>query len=163
MRNSKCKVTTTRDSVLIEWKDGVTSSADIDDMEASMIRQLAIHGLKQKLVDSHASLPQISVARAAAEATFAHLQKGEWTAKGGRSTKLAEAVAHMQGLEVTDVIIALGKLTKDQRKAVAADPRVKLAIAELDAEKQRELVELQESDDSDIFELLNLEEETPEE
>lgn len=114
----------------------------LDDLSADIVRQLAMHGLSQKVGDSYSSVKgDVQAAFEAAKKTIEQLSSGEWrVAKAagegsGRVGELAEAIARLKNVDVKKAAAAVANASEDMVKAWRANASIKAAIAEIRAEK----------------------------
>jgi len=111
--------------VKAEWADGKVSTYDLDELPEEIVRQCAIHGMSQKIMDAHSGQGGEGVAacRATTDEVYENLIAGEWNKKATGGL-LAEAVAELFGIEVEDAREKLAAMDKKTVSAVEKDPRV---------------------------------------
>jgi len=137
MAIKKAKVTI-KDSGLMIWEFANGNQVEVESTEFNgAIQQHAmLHGLKQKLSDTYAGCKTASEAQKALEGALNALKQGSWNA--GRSSTggiWIEALARASGESVEACIEAWSDMTEEKQKALKADARIKLAKAEIEAER----------------------------
>ncbi|MFM6926969.1 MAG: hypothetical protein ACKOX6_00805 [Bdellovibrio sp.] len=126
----------------IAFADGTQVEVELDSFKQDIVRNLALHGLSQKLGDSYASVKgDVPEAIKRFRTTLEQLQAGEWKktrAEGegvGRVTELAEAISRFRSAPLEKAAAAVAKATPEQKKAWQAHPQLKAIIATIRAEK----------------------------
>ena len=107
------------------------------DLPPAMVRELAAHGLSQKLGDSYASLATPAEGIAAVNAVWKNLKAGVFNAAGGGSSGgvLAEAVARIKGITVEKAIAAIEAMAEDKLDTLKANSRIKATIKVIQGER----------------------------
>ena len=139
MANRTKTVTTDVESgtVTLTWADGEKTQAKLGELPEHIVRRLALHGLKQKLVDAHAGVRDVADARAATVAVLETLRAGDWSKRpdAGVGGLLVEAVARATGRTAEAVRERLAAMDDAQRRALAKHPAVAAAMAAIRAER----------------------------
>lgn len=126
----------------IVFADGAESEVDLDTLPAAIVRNLALHGLSQKLGDSYASVKgNVEEAKQRYEAVLTQLRNGDWRKQreGGegatRVTELAAAIARFRSAPIEKANALVAAATPEQKKAWQANASIKAVIATIRAEK----------------------------
>lgn len=142
-------------SVSVSVKGSDTLSVALSELSSAIVARLALHGLKQKLVDSYSGAKKAvedgeydSREEYAAEQVariINQLKAGEWSAKregtgGPRTTLLAQAAAEVLGITVEEATAKLSAMDDETKKKISKAPKVALVLARLrkEAEARRE-------------------------
>lgn len=136
----KYSVETAATVLSMSFAEGETISVDVASLPENVRQFLMLHGLKQKLGDAMAG-KEVAEGRGHVERIVAALTAGDVTVRTPGSAKtslLAEAIARATGQDVADVVESLEQLDDEQIKAVKAHPEVKVAMAEIKAEREKE-------------------------
>lgn len=135
--------------VTFTFGNGTVLECDSNKLSAELKLDLLCHGISQKVGDSYAGVKQnygqgIANAKEVIDALYA----GEWGPgrEGGapRLAELAEAISRIRGTDLEKTKAAVEKATDEERKAWRSNGKVKLAIAQIRAEKQQKAVEAME-------------------
>jgi hypothetical protein len=132
----------TESGVEITFSNEETLSVGLSDLSEEIVKQLALHGLSQKLGDSYAGSKgdageAVKMARAVAD----RLKSGEWTAKRessggtGRVTDLARALAEVAGKEIVEAVAVLDGMEKGEKLALRKHARIAAVLARMAMEK----------------------------
>jgi hypothetical protein len=125
--------------LVLTFANGGKVECDPSALSAEIKDQLVLHGLTQKLRDSFAGAKgDANYAQAQAEGVWEALIAGEWNRRGGGAfggNLLAEAVARLKEIEVSEARERLAGLTDDQREALKKSPSVKKMILTIKAER----------------------------
>ena len=128
-----------------KFGNGENLTLDMSELSEEILQDLAIHGALQKIGDSYASAGgDYAFAMAAASKVMQNLRDGNFNsarAAGEGKQKigeLAQALAELQGKNVSEVTLALEAASDEQKKALRAHPAVKAKVAELRAKKAAE-------------------------
>lgn len=144
-------------TITITFDDRSESVHDVTKFPADIQHNLMLHGLSQKLGDSYSSAGKaenpLAFAKGAVERVAKQLMDGAWQAAregggGSRTTVIAEAIARAFGTTIEVVNekilnrIADNAGTSDEDKkaaltALRADPQVRVAMAEIKAERAK--------------------------
>lgn len=116
---------TNDESLTIDWR---SLSDDIQ-------KTLMLHGLKQKVGDAAANTKTIRDAQVQMQTVINNLKAGLWTTKRAGSSILAEAMAKVTGCTMEQAAEALSKADDDKIKATRKRSDIKLAIAQIEAER----------------------------
>lgn len=126
----------------ITFADGASSEVNIDTLPSNIVRNLAMHGLSQKLGDSYASVKgDVAAAKAKFEAVLKQLMSGEWkqareAGEGGtKVTELAEAIARFKNAPIEKANAVVAQASDEQVKTWKANAKIKAIIAQIRAEK----------------------------
>lgn len=119
------------------------------------IREAAMyHGLNQKVRDAAAGFSKetnFSGAFGAMQQVVDNLLGGRWNAKGGNGTSdLAQAVANLKGIELSEAQELINGLDDWHFAELAKKPKVKAEIARIKAERAARLAEAEEDEDLGI-------------
>lgn len=132
-------------------------SADINSMPEDIRKQLALHGLAQKVGDSYAGAKgNYSEAIGSAKDVIEQLLAGVWKAARGESdarprlAELAEAIARIKSVPLEKATAAVEASTEEQRKAWRGNSKVKAVIAAIKAEKAAAALEAASDKDKEI-------------
>lgn len=147
-RNSIAKKTVAEDltGVSIEFTNGEVIGVTLDALSPEIVRNLALHGLSQKLGDSYSGESDVAVAKTKAEAVAQRLAEGNWKAvreagSGGRITDLAQALAQVTGKTVEEAVAAIEAMDKAQKSGLRKHPRIKAATAAIAAARAAKAAE----------------------
>lgn len=140
-RVAKRTVDETLEQVVFTFGNGETLVAKLAEMGSLAVR-LALHGISQKVGDSFADAKgDVALAYAAAKDTIGQLKSGVWSDRGTSDeetpTLVCEAVSRAFNRELAKVTVGWAKLDDAQKKAFRADERVKSAMLDIRAERQR--------------------------
>jgi hypothetical protein len=118
--------------------NGLEVQAQMSLMPASMINELAWHGLSQKVGDSAAGFSKaqdFSGAFGAMQQVVDNLYSGIWSTRGqgGGVADLINAIAELRGVSVEQAQAAVDQMDEEQLKKVASHPAVKAKVAEAKA------------------------------
>lgn len=126
----------------IVFSDGSESDVELDSLPAAIVRNLALHGLSQKLGDSYASVKgNVAEAKEKYEAVLTQLRAGDWRKQreGGegatRVTELAAAIARFRNAPIEKANALVAQATPEQKKSWQANAQIKAVIATIRAEK----------------------------
>lgn len=125
------------------FKTGEKRDVELGKLPESIVTQLAMHGLSQKLGDSYASVKgDVAKAIVLFDGVLKQLQEGEWAkargdgdSGGSRVTELAEAIARFQNVPVEKAQQVIGQASDENVKAWKQSPKLKAIIAQIRAEK----------------------------
>ena len=132
-------------SVTFKFSDGSEQVANLNELSAETLKQLALHGASAKLGDSYASAGEIEEeggdpiawAKGIVSTTWNNLKQGLWSVRGEggvRVTVLAQAVAMVYGITPEQAAEKLAEMDEDKRKALSAAPKIAAKVAGLKAE-----------------------------
>lgn len=129
-------------SVEFTFGNGETLTLLRSEVSDEIWNRAALHGILQKAGDSYAGAKgDYGVGVSACRSVLDGLRKGVWNAgreEGEGKPKLqelAEAMARIKQLAVDVALTKVAALDDDTRKALRAHPQVKLAVAQIRAEK----------------------------
>lgn len=132
----------------IAFGNGEVVAISLDEIPEELHRELAMHGLSQKIGDSYAGAKgNFESAIASASGVIEQLKNGEWkaTRAAGESKprigELAAAVSRVKKIGEAEALALIDKLDDDAKKAVRNHPAIKLAIQELRTEKAKAAAE----------------------
>jgi hypothetical protein len=143
----------TENGVTFQFIDGESVEVSFKELSADIIHNLAIHGLSQKLGDSYASAESVDEARASLIAVWENLKSGEWNAKVSRGGKIVEAMVRATGETYDRCLEAFQKLDEAAKKELRKRPQIKLAMAEIEMERQTKLSEADSSGGKNLNDL----------
>jgi hypothetical protein len=122
--------------------DGEVITTDVSTYPDETQEDLKMHGASQKGGDSYASAGgDYAFAKTKLRETISNLEQGLWAtarAKGeGKKPigELAQALAELQGVDVSSVTEVLGKASAEELKIFRSHPQVKAKILQLRADK----------------------------
>lgn len=132
-------------TVTFDFKNPAESSVKVvlDDLPEEIIAHAAAHGISQKLGDSYASADNPQDAFERFTKVLEELQQGNWSAPrqsgggGARSVLVVEALARIAGKSLEEAQTVWDGLDDEKKKAVRAAADVKVAIAEIKAERAK--------------------------
>jgi len=136
------KKTVNQETGVVEFKfsnDNVLS-IDVGTLSPEVTRRLALHGLSQKIGDSYAGAESVEDAYEVASEVAVMLRDGKWTERTAgepRTSALSEALAKVAGQTIEASKAVVDAMNDEQRKALRNHPQVKVAMAEIRAEKER--------------------------
>lgn len=107
----------------------------------TVLGQLAISRLHNKMMDSYADPTEVPDAEHEARTVYGELVKGVWSQRGEggpKYTDLARAVAELFGKTVDEAQSALDAQSKEQRKAISKDPAISAKVTEIQAKRAAE-------------------------
>lgn len=126
-------------TLVITFANKEKLTIDPSQLSDAIREQLVLHGLTQKVRDSFAGAKgDVNYAQAQAEGVAEALMAGEWNRRGGGAfggNLLAEAVARIKGIEISEARERLADLTDDQRDALKKSPSVKRMILTIKADR----------------------------
>jgi hypothetical protein len=136
----------TNDHITFNWADETSTKVAFADFSDAMNTRATQHGYSQKLGDSYSGAKSIGEAKACFNSVLNGLLGDDWN-QGGGSTGgiMVEALAKVAGATFEEALEAWNGYDDDKRKALAKDPQVKLAKAEI--ELARAKAKVTESDD----------------
>lgn len=144
--------------VVISFADGETVEVKTTDLSDEIFTRLALHGLSQKLGDSYSGEGDITVARTKVEGVVTRLKAGDWKATreggGGRITALAQALARVTGRTVAEATAVIDGMTKEAKASLRKHSGIKVALADIAAEKAKEAAEKDSGGAEDLAALL---------
>lgn len=115
--------------VAFTFANGSSLTCVMDELPEDMIRQLAVHGIAQKVGDSYASAETVAIAEENARLTWANLQRGEFNTRaqaGGGLT--VEALARIKGMGLEDAQEVWAQMDEEQRETLKKNQRVKAMV-----------------------------------
>lgn len=116
--------------------DKTVLAFDLKDLSKDMVRQLAIHGLSQKLGDSYASLDTVGESVKVVESVWANLKAGNFNARVmGSGGIYAEAIARIKGISLEAAQEAWAGLDEEAQDKLRKNERVKAMAAVIRGEK----------------------------
>lgn len=132
--------------------------ASLDDCNEEIKLQLMLHGLSQKIGDAAAGFSKeknYHGAFGAMQSVADNLCNGLWASRSGSSTSdLCEAIAELQGVELSEAQAAIDAATEEQLAAFKKHPTVKAKIAEIVAERAKKVAEAGDDKAPDLGEML---------
>ena len=134
--------------VYFSFGNGKTLEFDTNRASEEIRKTLLLHGASQKIGDSFAGAKgNFALGLQSAQDVIDQLYSGAWKAGRGegearpRLAELAEAIARIKSVDLERATAAVEKATDEQRKAWRLNGKVKLAIAEIRAEKAAKALE----------------------
>ena len=137
--------------VSITFSNEQTLLVYLGELTEEIVRQLALHGLSQKLGDAYAGVkgdPKTGFELAFAVAE--RLKNGEFNAKRegtgatGRVTDLAKALAEVAGRELSEAVARLDEMAKAEKLELRRHPRIAAVLARMAAERAQEAAQAAE-------------------
>lgn len=118
--------------------NGLKVEADISQLPESMVTQLALHGLSQKVGDSAAGFSKsgdYSGAFGAMQQVVDNLYAGQWSTRGqgGGISDLVQAIAELRNVELDQAQAAVDGMDEEQLKRVTSHPAIKAKVADIKA------------------------------
>ena len=125
-------------SCVLDFCNGVTRTFTAPSPE--MLDRLAQHGMEQKLGDEIAGIKEVDDCVLAMEGLITRLEAGEWskqrTSNGMAGTSvLIQALVEFAGKEVAAIKEYLADKTMAQKLALRNNPKVKVIVERIEAEK----------------------------
>lgn len=132
MAATKATKTDLDNGVQIDFTSGDSIKATLDEFSEEIVKQLAIHGLKQKLGDSYASC-DVEEAFDKCKGVYETLLSGDWSARTGggggpRVTQLAQALAEAAGVSLEEATAKIEEMDDERKKKVRNHPAVKVVL-----------------------------------
>jgi hypothetical protein len=138
------KKTIVETSVKFDWADESDTSYDLSLYSEEMIRNLALHGLKQKLGDSYSGAEKngwsIAECKTEVDTVSASMVAGDWNRKGGGFASggiWVEAAAKATGEEFGAVLEKWNAMDDATKASIKKHPDVKLAKATIELERAK--------------------------
>lgn len=134
------KVISTTERVAFELKGGEPLVVDMAKLPDTMLRQLAAHGIKQKVMDHYnTKATDNASARVLAQEMIARLFDGTaFERSSGGGSDLAEALAAATGKPIEDCIIVIRGMEAKERRALERHPDVATALAKIKADRAKD-------------------------
>ena len=129
MAISKAKKTTdlTNESVTFTFASGEIITARLDALPNDIVRQLALHGLSQKIGDSYANGDVVPYD--AASNVYSMLQTGSWKVAVNSGGQLAQALCDVTGKELDECKEVLSAMDDKAKKLLRQNPEIGKALA----------------------------------
>ena len=139
-RNSLCKKTVDVEAgtVTFEFTNDQTVVFDLATLDEAGMKRAALHGISQKGGDSYAGLKSADEAQKSLVATLEAVEKGEWNTRTPGEPRigvLVQALARAAGKTEEEAQAVVDSLDEETKKALAKDPAIKKAKAEIALEK----------------------------
>ena len=156
---AKKKVDDANNLVAFTFSDGRVLTAGMDEFNISIIRRLALHGLSQKIGDSYAGDESVREAFDSANETLNDLLKGEWSTRTPGEPKIGLLIDGLFRVrQVKDPAITIERvravveaMDAEKKKALRANPQIKSAMADIQAERLRAEAEKSIEDTDALF------------
>jgi hypothetical protein len=168
MAIKKAKATISGSVLTIAFAHGEELTTDVNEFSNTIKAALLMHGAKQKLCDSYSGAETPEEALECAKAVLEGLMNDAWSTRGTgegatRVTQLARALSMVTGKPLEEAIELVSEMATEKKKALSNNAQIKVAIAEIQAEKARQLAEQAsaETEGLSIDDILNAEEEAP--
>lgn len=133
---------------IITWKfgdGGDNISFDLSELSEEALFEQAVHGVASRGTDSYASAGgDFAFARAALTRILTAIREGTVGQRAAGQAKPGELIAALVALgqgTVEEITALLASVTPEIKKAIRANPEVKVAIAEARTAKQRAALE----------------------
>ena len=145
------------DTVQFILGNGLRVEADMQSLSPDMVKQLALHGLSQKVGDASAGFSKAgdySGAFGAMQQVVDNLYAGQWSTRGqgGGISDLVQAICELRGVELDAAQAAIDAMDEEQLKRVTSHPQVKAKVADIKAARLAKAAE----NAPDLDELLDL-------
>lgn len=145
-RTPKCtkKVREDLSGVDFDFVDGTSLGIALSDLPEEIVKNLALHGLSQKVGDSYAGTETVEDAISQANGVAARLKAGDWKAAreggGGRPkiTLIVEALHRATGKELEECRELVASMEDDAVKELKKHPQVHAHITAINAERAAE-------------------------
>ena len=126
------------DAMVFVLGNGLKVQAKMADFPASIISELAWHGLSQKVGDAAAGFSKAgdySGAFGAMQQVVDNLVAGQWSTRGqgGGISDLVQAICELRGVELDAAQAAVEAMDEEQLKRVTSHPQVKAKVADIKA------------------------------
>ena len=141
--------------VRFEFADGDYMQCDISKLSQDMLVKLALHGISQKVGDSYASAESVKEAKINAKAVWDNLSAGVWAVRAVKGGKIVEALSRATGQPYDVCLEKYASMTDEQKKDLRKHKDIKLALAEIEAERAAALAESAGDDDESLTALFN--------
>jgi hypothetical protein len=133
-------ITEDGNGIQVNFTDGNSVVVFLSDLSEDIRDKLALHGLSQKLGDSYAGEPEVSVAFSCASNVAKRLAEGNWNAVregggGGKVSDLALALGAETGKDIAACVEAIDAMDKTQRSGLRKHPRIAARLAQLAADR----------------------------
>jgi len=156
MAKVTAKIDLERGCLTFNFQDGTVTVYELDDLSTPIIRRMALHGFKPKMVDSYAG--DTGNAKTRVAALWQRLLDEEWNVRGEsqpRVTILIRALILIDPeLDESKLRESLAEMPDDERKSIETAPRVVAAIAKIKAidatERLKKAEEAAEAEDEPI-------------
>jgi hypothetical protein len=150
MAIKKAKATVEGMVLTIAFAHGEELSVNAQDLPNSMKDACLMHGLKQKLCDAYSGDVDPASAMESSKSVLDALVKGDWSTRaagegGSRVTQLAKALSMVTGKALEEAVEVVGNMSDEMKKTLGQNSEIKLAIAQIQAEKAREAAEAAKS------------------
>ncbi len=157
MAEKKASTQEVEGGLAITFSSGDVLEAALAQLPDDIVGRLALHGLKQKLNDSHAGIASAAEAFKIATGVLGRLVAGDWKVVregGSKITALAEAVSRVTGRDVAECISVVNELDKDSKSALRKRKDIKAALAQIAAERAEKAAQnAAEGDEGDLGQL----------
>lgn len=145
------------DAVQFVLGNGLRVEASLDQLSPEMLKQLALHGLSQKVGDASAGFSKsgdYSGAFGAMQQVVDNLYADQWSTRGqgGGLSDLVAAICELRGVDVEQAQAVVDGLDDEQLKRVTSHPAIKAKIANLKAARLAKAAESA----ADLDELLDI-------
>lgn len=155
-RNSLCKKTVDVDAgtVTFEFTNDETVVFELSSLDEAGLKRAALHGISQKGGDSYAGIKSADDAQKSLVATLEAVEKGEWNTRTPGEPRigvLVMALARAAGKTEEEAKAVIESLDDDTKKALAKDPAIKKAKAEIALEKAQKAESEEESVLGNLF------------
>lgn len=124
---------------VFEFVNGTKLEIRFNQLPDSILEQLTGHGLLQKIGDAYSgSGGDVRTAIDQAEAVIASLTKGDWSTRGegDGGMLLAALIEYFKGKQSEEAVRAKFKeMDDDEKKNLKKHPKIKLLMAQLQAER----------------------------
>lgn len=128
-------------SITFKWADDSETVVNLDGFSEAILQHATLHGLSQKLGDSYSGAAgNVAYAKEMFEETLNALREGDWNRKGGGISSggiWVEALARAAGEDMEAALAAWNEMDDETKAATRKHPAVKLAKAEIEAERAK--------------------------
>lgn len=142
----KAKVAIEGNVLTILFAHGEELTVNAAELPNNIKEACLMHGIKQKVCDSYAGCETPEEALERASGVVQALSAGDWSTRvagegGTRVTQLARALAMVTGRTLEEAVEVVSEMNDEVKKTLGANPEIKQAIAEIQAQKAREAAE----------------------
>ena len=134
----------------LNFANGHKIEFDLEKVNGTTQRRLALHGASQKIGDSFAGVKgDFNQGIANAQKVVDQLYAGEWEGEreggGPRLAELSAAIARIKNVPLEKAAAAVEKASKEQREGWRSNPQVKAMVAQIRAEKAADALKQSQS------------------
>jgi hypothetical protein len=112
-----------------------TIEVSFADLSEPIIRELAYHGLKQKLGDSYSGVSDIGEAIRCVQTVVDNLKAGNFNARGSTGGLIIEAIARLTSMTVEEAQTLYNTLDNDAKELLMRKPQIVNTLAIIRGER----------------------------